>query len=386
MIDNPRVDLLIARYGRTLVIVAVAVGVLALLSTGWVLATPPTTTTQQQVGQQVVESEVETSATVVRDGLWAEGTDLQNSSVYPLNDTPVVTFEPTTTVTGQRAGGDAAVRHVLEVRYAAVHDGETFWEDRETVLDERVPIVDGAARSSAALDVRDVLDRRDAVEADLDGVGRLYVSVRFRAEYDTGTNEGVLEGETPLVLRENAYWFGGPISDDEPHPEYRTVETTASPNPLLVGALSLLSAAGFGAAAFVRLRAPVDVAAARRAVHERRYAEWISHGTIPMWIGDHHVALDSLADVVDVAIDAGERVVHDRQRGLFAVVNDDVVYYYSERGVWEETAWPDIDLESRPDIEPPSGNGPPVGGPPPTEDADETPGETPDEDASVREP
>lgn len=64
-----------------------------------------------------------------------------------------------------------------------------------------------------------------------------------------------------------------------------------------------------------------------------------------MWIGDYHVSLDTLEDVVDVAIDTNERVVHDTQRGLFAVVNDGVVYYYSDRGLWEETAWPEMDLD-----------------------------------------
>ena len=66
-----------------------------------------------------------------------------------------------------------------------------------------------------------------------------------------------------------------------------------------------------------------------------------------MWIGDYHVSLDTLEDVVDVAIDTNERVVHDEQRGLFAVVNDGVVYYYSDRGLWEETAWPEMDLEEQ---------------------------------------
>ncbi len=69
-----------------------------------------------------------------------------------------------------------------------------------------------------------------------------------------------------------------------------------------------------------------------------------------MWIGDYHVSLDTLEDVVDVAIDTNERVVHDERRGLFAVVNDSVVYYYSDSGLWEETAWPEMDLEEQPPV------------------------------------
>jgi hypothetical protein len=125
-----------------------------------------------------------------------------------------------------------------------------------------------------------------------------------------------------------------------------TNRTTESRSPAVIGGLSVLGTLSLAGAAFVSRRSSTDIEAARRAVHEQRYAEWISRGSIPMWIGEYHVSLDTLEDVVDVAIDTNERVVHDEQRGLFAVVNDGVVYYYSDRGLWEETVWPEMDLEA----------------------------------------
>jgi len=151
-----------------------------------------------------------------------------------------------------------------------------------------------------------------------------------------------------VTITEEAYWIDGSLSDSATN-SYQSgiTRTTESRSPALIGGLSVLGTLALAGAVFVTRRSPADIDAARRAVHEQRYAEWISQGSIPMWIGDYHVALDTLEDVVDVAIDTNERVVHDQQRDLFAVLNDGVIYYYTDRGLWEETAWPEMDLQSQ---------------------------------------
>ncbi|MFC6716470.1 DUF5305 domain-containing protein [Natrialbaceae archaeon GCM10025810] len=341
MIDSPRLDLLIAKHGRTLVFALVAVGVLSFAATGWVLATPETTTTTEAVGEEGVTSDVSTSAVVVEDGLWEEGTRLEDSAVYMYDATPELTFEPRTTVPGD----EGEVTHELEVEYEASRDGRVFWNDTDTVLEEDASVEDGVARSEATVDVAEVRNRTGELESRLDGVGSVDVSLAFSVSYDDGTYSGDLTDSTALELTGDAYWLEESLSDDDTYPQTVEREVTESPNPLVVGGLSLLGTLALAGAAFVNSRSSIDVERARRAVHERRYDEWISRGSIPMWIGDHHVSLDTLEDVVDVAIDTNERVVHDRQRGLFAVVTDGVVYYYSDRGRWEETAWPDMTLE-----------------------------------------
>lgn len=193
----------------------------------------------------------------------------------------------------------------------------------------------------------------------------MVIDVRY-----SGDLKGDYELSSPLAIDEEAYWFEESMSESMSHDRAAGAEAT-EPRSTLIAGFGLLALAAFGVAAAVVRWRPVDADVARRRLHERRYAEWISHGTIPMWIGDHHVSLDTLEDVVDVAIDTNERVVHDRDRELFAVVNDDVVYYYSERGFWEETAWPDIDLNGgeRPPM-PDEAGGEPASEPP---DADDGP-------------
>ncbi|WP_207591851.1 DUF5305 family protein [Halomontanus rarus] len=343
MIDNPRVDLTIARYGRSLVIALVVIGVLATAATGWVVANPDTSTTTQQIGSDTVSTDLHTSAVVVQDGLWEEGTELEDSSVYILNATPELTVEPRTSVPTD----EASVSHRLTLRYEATRDGEVFWEETDVILDSNATVEDGVATSRATIDMAALLERKHELQREVGGVGSIDVTLDLAVEYDIGTAADEQSVSADVQLTERAYSLEGALSDSKSHPRRAEVEVTESANPLLVGGLALLATIAFGAATLTVLRSPVDAEAARQKVHKRRYAEWISHGSIPMWIGDHHVSLDSLEDVVDVAIDTHERVVHDRQRGLFAVVSDDVVYYYSNRGFWEETAWPEIDLDTQ---------------------------------------
>ena len=342
MIDSPRLDLVVARHGLTLVVVLVLVGILAFAATGWVVANPSTEETTRAVGEESIETNVHTSAVVEESGLWEPGTTLEDNPVYVLSATPTLDLEVRTTTPNDAT----EVRHDVSIRYEAVRDGEAFWDRTDPLTRDEPAVLGGTAVSEASLDVESVLAERESLESEVAGIAAIEVVLVVETSYDTGANDGELIVESPLTIAEGAYWFDDPVpSGEDRHTLWGEATVSDSPNAALVGLLVLLGTGSLAAAWAVSRWSDIDEEAARRAVHERRYAEWISEGSIPMWLGDHHVALDTLEDVVDVAIDTNERVVHDRQRCLFAVVSGDVVYYYTDRGLWEETAWPDIDLD-----------------------------------------
>ncbi|MFB1064756.1 DUF5305 domain-containing protein [Natrinema sp. H-ect4] len=354
MIDSPRLELVLARHGRAIAIALVVVGVLAIAATGWAVANP-VTTTAAQFSDERVTTDAETSAVVTENGtLWTEGDRLEDSSVYFLNATPELTIRPETRLRNETGGTpikDGDVTHELRLRFEATRDGSTFWNESHEVVAESASVENGVATSNATINVESYRQRQRQLEREVSGVGSVELSMVLRVEYDTGRQQGTVTATTPVEITDNAYWLGNSLSDSATHSHRSgTARTTESRSATLVGGLSVLGTLSLAGAALVARRSPTDLEAARRAVHERRYAEWISRGSIPMWIGDYHVSLDTLEDVVDVAIDTNERVVHDTQRGLFAVVNDGVVYYYSDRGLWEETAWPEMDLEEQPAV------------------------------------
>lgn len=363
MIDSPRLELVLARSGRKIAIALVLVGVLAIAATGWAVANP-VTTTAPQFEEQRVTSDVETSAVITRNTtLWTEGERLTDSPAYMLNESPELTVRPETQIQNTSAGTpieNGTVRHEVVLRFEAVRNDESFWNETRPVLSESTATDNGIATSNATIDVEALRERQRQLEREVGGVGSIELRLEFHTEYETGRHQGAMTTTTPITITDEAYWLGGSLSDSATHSHQSGVtRTTESRSPALIGGLSVLGTLALAGAVIVVRRSPADIDAARRAVHEQRYAEWISQGSIPMWIGDYHVALDTLEDVVDVAIDTNERVVHDTQRDLFAVLSDGVIYYYTERGLWEETAWPEMDLEGQSTVVDADGEFPP---------------------------
>jgi hypothetical protein len=125
------------------------------------------------------------------------------------------------------------------------------------------------------------------------------------------------------------------------------VSVPVESNPLRSVLGSLLAVAFLGAAAALvwadrgdSLGLPEEtVAAIRLAATREEFDEWISVGTVPASTDDERlVAIDSLEDLVDVAIDSNRRVVEDRDSGQFVVVDDGTRYVFEPDRVTSNTA------------------------------------------------
>ena len=342
MIDNPRLELFIARNGRTLLVMFVLLGLLAGVGAGWVAATPSEQTVTEEIGDERLATDVHTSAVVDGGDLWEGGEILEDSPVYMLNATPELTLEQTTSVPDD----GVTVVHDTAVRYEAVHQDNVFYTEVAYQNRTTATVENGTATTQTTMNVPELADRQDELEEAITGVGSVQVVLEITvhvegdgtAWYERSPDEPTMG--TDLHLTDRAYWLAESLSDEETHTQTAEVTVEEPMNTTLVGGLATLSVLSLGVAGFLYRRSDIDVEEARLAVHRQRYAEWISKGTIPMWIGNHQLELDSLEDVVDVAIDTNERVVYDPNRELYAVVNGNLVYYYSPQGSWGATIWP----------------------------------------------
>lgn len=344
MLDIPRLELLVAERGRAVVVALAVVGVLALTVAGWIALTPPTSTVVQEVDEQRVDAAVATSAVVTDDdSIWEQGTRIEDSPVYLTNASPTLTVEPRTTVP---ADGPVTVGHELSLRIEAVRDGEAFWSTTEPLLAESATVEDGEFASSTEIHVPSTRERLRDVADRLSGVGSVRASLHLTVAYDTGRYEGTLSAGVPLQVTDDAYWLDGSLAAGETRTTTVTSEVTQPPNWGAALALSVVGLVALTCAAAVRSRRidAIDPEQVRERLHRRRYDEWISPGTLPMGVGKDYVELESLEDVVDVAIDVGHRVIHDCRRDLFAVINGDVIYYYSREGDWSRVSWPAVDV------------------------------------------
>jgi hypothetical protein len=348
MIDNPRLRLLVGEYGRPLVGVLLALSLASFALAGFLYLSPPTDTVSQEVHQREITTSASTSAEVVADdSLWPAGTVLEDRPVYLLNATRELDLVAETTVDGSDR---AVVDHEWQLTVRASREGRVFWSETDILANGTS---EGAvARSTASLDMHELRDRIEDVQERIGGAGIVSANLTLVVAYDTDPDAeyGYQRGQrltTRVDVREESLALGAGLADASDSPSTTaTTEVTAPRDRLQLSLLGLLGLLALAGAAVVSREEPesIDVEAARNELHRRRYADWISPGVLPDGLEQEFVEVDTLEDVVDVAIDTEERVIHDTRRDVFAVISENVVYYYGTEGTWAESVFPAFTL------------------------------------------
>lgn len=342
MIENPRVRLALAEHGRMIAVALAVLAAVVLVLAVWTVMTPGTETVRQQADVESVDSELSHSA-VVRssEAPWPQGTELADHPAYLVNASPTLDVGVETD-----APPGSEVVHELRLQLRVVREGDVVWENASTLAAEDAALANGSASTYATIDVREHRDRRRGLQEEFAGVGTVESRVVADAHYDTGSYQGTLTSSTTLSVTERAYWLEGDAADSERHSSSVAVERDVPVDwstvygLVAIGILALVGAVG---AATYRVEA--DIEWLRQELHRQRFDDWISDGSIPMGVGSEYIALDTLKDVVDVAIDTNQRVVYDDRRNVFAVISGEVVYYYSKEGDWNRIAWPQAERE-----------------------------------------
>ena len=97
----------------------------------------------------------------------------------------------------------------------------------------------------------------------------------------------------------------------------------------LVGILMLLGLIAIGIGSIIAAKMPeVDEEELRREVAHNEYSEWISEGELVLDADNEYVYVDSIEDLVNVAIDTDKRVIHDPDFSVYTVTDGAVIYYY----------------------------------------------------------
>jgi hypothetical protein len=207
------------------------------------------------------------------------------------------------------------------------------WQSSEPVLSDEQTVTDGRAATSAPLDIDHIHARSSQLNDELTGITRVNVLLRMNVSYATDRYSGHVTETASLQLTSNAYWLGGSLGFEETRSTPLTREITHPPDYGAIGGLvggGLL--AMIGAALAWRAREFEDPATIKYRLDLTRCHEWVSEGRIRQPISGQDVAMDTLEDLVDVAIDSKRRVVHDDERGLYAVFDGNLLYYFDPEG------------------------------------------------------
>lgn len=325
-----RADYAIARWGPWVVAGLLALSAIAGGLAGVAYANPPTTQVTDTVDRRTVTSTMHVHATASGEtALYAPGETLVDQPVYFRDSTSSVTLRYRTAVAGD---GSVSAEQRVRVVYVVTRRGKTFW--RASRLLARSDGDGGAATGEATLSMPAVAERLAEIRADLDGAASVRAQLVYNVSYATGDYTGSFTERT--TIRSGSGWFAvAPLSADRNHrrTETRTVELPARDewSYRLPAVLSLLCVVAAGAVGHRHRRGESPDRREYR-VHEHRYREWISRGSLGGDLPAGRVQMDSLEGLVDAAIDADRRVVHDEEHDLFAVVAGSVVYYFVPDG------------------------------------------------------
>lgn len=339
-----RTKLIIAEHGRLIGVLLFIIGILALGGAAWIYTHPPTTTVTDHTNEQTIESTLHTSALVTGESsLYRQGNRLRDQHIYFTSATPNVTLTLRTTTSP-----DESVRlaHKIELVTQATNGGTVFWERSRVLEDQTATSSDGSLNSSTTIDINELKKRLDPVASEIGPDSSLRVAVRVTTSYESSEHSGTLTDTAAIGLSGGSYTVA-PLT-------LETTESTQSTRQVPLpsrNAFDYIFPAGFGLVALLfagligvsrRRLPPRDVLAEQ--VQRLRYSDWISAGTIPSSMDSQPVRIETLDDLVGIAIDTNKPVLFDEQQDVFAVIDGGVVYYY---GDWPEPESSDFEWVTR---------------------------------------
>ena len=328
MSTSLRAKWLVSRYGHVVAAALLLVSLAAFAGAASAYDRPPAERVTTQVNEQTIAAQLETRAVVTGNTtLYEPGEVLRNKPVYFVRASPRLTLELST---AGPAGEPLTATHVVVLEHRATRDGEAFWRENRTLVREELRTAGRPVASTTTLNVTRVLAFVDARQSEISDVGLFETEVVVRVDYETSRYAGSFTADLPLVLTGRAYWLGADFEEDRSHSE-TVVETVPGERDLalVVGLAAVGMLALAGAAGALGSHRRLDPLTLETRLSRSQYEEWISDGEFPTGTDKKYVRINSLEDLVDVAIDSNRRVLYDEELDIYAVIDADIIFYFS---------------------------------------------------------
>lgn len=335
MVSN-RIKYQVGSVGWPLIIGLLVLGLLLIAGAGVVYPTsPPTEERTFNVDVQTFETSVETSAVVTGTStLYPQGEELQDQPVYFTNATPTLTLTAVTTVPENQA---VTVSHRLVLSQGATFNGQPFWNrSRVEIGDGETTVQDGEFRSETTINVEDLVEETADIEEEANLAGALSNEFQLETTYETEledghTYDGTLTASTDFEFDGGVYWLEEDLAAETTESRQETEQVQLDRDFTFSGILALAGVVILGLAVGLWFKRPTQEELDRLEIQltRQQYKEWISNGEFPTNPDKQYVYLDSLDDLVDVAIDTNKRVIYDTELDAYSVVDADLVYYHA---------------------------------------------------------
>lgn len=327
-------------------VLLVAVAILVTLAGGWLVYSThidPGEERQLEVQNSWQSTaEYRHQATVTEENqVFPVGTTLEDQSTYytriapELNSTFTYGFQATDGQLDVDASSELVIRSVNE-------NDEVMWRVTEPLGNDSTTLTPGESLAvDFTINVSEVNADIDAIESDLGasaGDTEVFVQTDVTATGTAAGEPAEHEEAYNLALSPSSDTYGVSAEDGtETHEntepvtrevEYGLLRSALGPLLLLLGLVSLV---GLG---IIRQQGLLDVSDADRtamilAAERDEFDDWISQGSVSPAATDRPtIDIDSLEELVDVAIDTDSRVIEDAETGHYYVLTDANCYRY----------------------------------------------------------
>lgn len=351
-----RLKYLLSRYGALFVVGLLLLSTIGFSGAALAYATPAETEqVTEQTDEQSFDTTVNTSAAVTGDTtLYESDRPLSNMPVYLLAVSPNVTVSAHTEVPSDRA---VEVTQQITIELYATRGDEVFWSEERSLASNTERVTDGSLQTRTTIDIRQIRNGRlRQVQSEVQGVGVLHAKVHVDTVYKTDSYQGALGVTAPMEITNRSYAIDAPRSDERTHTTPVTRTITDSDDEVVIGTPVASDVAaqsgvpgvgvitlpgdsalrgGFGLFALgaalvvwrVYHRLP-DRETIKREYDEVRHQDWVSRGRIPESDAYERVPIEEFVDLIDIAIDSDKRVIYDRERDLYAVIDSTTIYQH----------------------------------------------------------
>lgn len=353
-----RAEYAFAKYGQYLVLGLVVCGLVLLAIAGVNFAGgPPTVAEQRTVDTTNYSTNVTTRATVTRPSpLFEANRTLRERNVYFVEASPTLQVVVRTTST---ASGSVDFAHDARLVIEANRSGQVIWSDQRR-LERRTAGSDVVVYELNVSKVR--TQTLPPIAQSLPQAATLQSRIVLETNYGSDRYEGSYQKSARLTISQKTYQLSNQLDASKTRRSVQSVRQVDTARTvrlpgigavpqngvrLLIGGLVLLVVAGVGRRVWRRSRHPDII---YQKLRTAEYDQWISPGKSPDPKPGTVIQLTTLKGIVDVGIDAGERVIHDEARGEYVVVTDGVTYVYSTDSLENKTS--PTDVETGDDTEP----------------------------------
>ena len=268
----------------------------------------------------------EHSTAILEDSeAYSEGEELTNERFYPLSNTQQITYDVDV---GEANTNVESVDIFIVYEASERSDGDPFWSNERHLSGG-----ESSGTVSTVLDIHDVQDRTANLEEEF---GRdVFVTVYLETQIEYTYENAVGDETSDRVMVTDEVEFTERLYSVETTSHTERV-TTGSP-PVQPEGLSVIHTL-FILLGLLSVIGSVLIAIGHREYDKDKIAEEISEARFNEWVtevdrftppGDMMtVSTQSLSDLVDLAIDTRNRVIHDKTTGEYVVFDEDIIYLY----------------------------------------------------------